>query len=365
MISNWSRNKAWLIGLAALLLSGCAEVKYVMHVDPDYRTTSISTARVWPAAPETPRYRYVGQLLGQENFVSDEANQRNAGVKLLHWLVGLFEGSEEKITLKRPQSGAVDAAGRVYVTDISNRAIFVFDQAAGKLLVWNQATERQNFVTPIGIAIGAGGQILVADAELGRVFRLDRAGKPLGSFGQGLLRRPTGLARDPLRGRIYVSDTHAHDVKVFDDAGVLLEVIGHRGEGDGEFNFPTHLSFGGGKLYVADSMNARVQVFDADGKGVGTLGRRGLYMGNLTRPKGVTVDGSGNIYVVESFYDHLLVFNSAGDFLLPIGGTGKEVGQFYLPAGVWSDPQGRIYVADMFNGRVVIFQFLGGRDGVA
>lgn len=359
MINDFFRNNAILILLASLLcLSGCAETKYVMHFDPDYRAGSI--APIWPAAPETPRYRYAGQLLGEENFVSEEANKRNAGLKLLYWLVGLFDGAEEKITLKRPQSGAVDAQGRIYVTDISNHAVFVFDQPAGKLLIWNQAQEHKNFVTPIGIAIGAGGQILVADAELGRVFRLDQEGKPIGSFGQGILNRPTGLARDAQRGRIYVSDTHAHDVKVFDDDGRLLEVIGRRGEGDGELNFPTHMSFAGDKLYVADSMNARVQIFDAQGKAAGTLGRRGLYIGNLTRPKGVTVDGSGNIYVVESFYDNLLVFNNQGSFLMPIGGTGKEVGHFYLPAGVWSDQQGRIYVADMFNGRVAIFQFLGG-----
>lgn len=362
MISNFVRSQVWLIGLAALLvLGGCAETKYVMQLDPEVRTSSTSSpARVWPAAPETPRYRYVGQLLGEDNFVSDQANQRNAAVKLLQWLVGLFEEGEEKITLKRPQTGTVDAQGRIYVTDISNHGVFVFDQAAGKLRVWQQASERKNFVTPIGIAVGAAGQILVADAELGRVFRLDRDGKPLGDFGADILKRPTGLARDAVRGRIYVSDTHAHDIKVFDDAGVLLEIIGNRGEGQGELNFPTHLAFEGDKLYVADSMNARVLIFDADGKFESTLGQRGLYFGNLTRPKGVTADPVGNIYVVESFYDNLLVFNSKGEFLMPLGGTGKEVGQFYLPSGVWSDAQGRIYVADMFNGRIVIFQFLGG-----
>lgn len=358
MIRRWLGPRLWLTGLLALLLGGCAEVKHVMHLDPDYRTTT-SPARVWPSAPETPRYRYVGQLLGEDNFVADQADQRNAGVKFLQWLVGLFEGGEEKITLKRPQSGAVDAQGRVYVTDVGNHAVFVFDQAAGTLQVWQQAAERKKFVTPIGIAIGADGQILVVDAELGRVFRLDRNGQPLGDFGHDLLKRPTGLARDPVRGRIYVSDTHAHDIKVFDDAGVLLEIIGFRGEAGGELNFPTHLAFEGDKLYVADSMNARVQIFDALGSADATLGRRGLYIGNLTRPKGVTVDRAGNVYVVESFYDTLLVFNDKGDFLLPIGGTGKEVGQFYLPAGVWHDDQGRIYVADMFNGRVVVFQFLG------
>ncbi|MDP2369641.1 6-bladed beta-propeller [Rhodoferax sp.] len=353
---------SWRIGWAAVLLallglSGCAEVKYVMRLDPLPDATQ-PTQR-WPAAPETPRYRYVGQLLGEENFVSDGTVQRNAGVKLFHWLVGLFDGSEEKLTLKRPQSGTVDAQGRILVTDISNHAVLVFDPVAGKLLVWGQAQAQTNFVTPIGIAMGAGGQVLVADAELGRVFRLDQEGKPLGSFGQGVLTRPTGLARDATLGRVYVSDTHAHDIKVFDDAGGLLEIIGQRGEGPDELNFPTHLAFSGGKLYVADSMNARVQVFDTQGGASSTIGRRGRFVGNLSRPKGVAVDGRGHVYVVESFYDNLLVFDGAGNFLMPIGGTGKEVGQFYLPAGVWSDARGRIYVADMFNGRVVIFQFLG------
>lgn len=357
MINDFLRNKLLLLLASLLFLSGCAETKYVMHLDPDYRAASV--APIWPAAPETPRYSYVGQLLGEENFVSDEANNRNAGIKLFNWLVGLVGMGEEKIMLKRPQSGVSDGNGRTYVTDISNHAVFVFDQTVGKLLIWNRAQENRNFVTPIGIAIGAGGQVLVADAELGRVFRLDRDGKPLGSFGQGVLDRPTGLARDAQRGRIYVADTHAHDIKVFDDDGRLLQVIGRRGEGDGELNFPTHLSFAGDKLYVADSMNARVQIFDALGAPIGGIGKRGLNVGDFVRPKGVTVDSAGNLYVVESYYDHLLIFNDQGNFLMPIGGTGKAVGQFYLPAGVWSDQHGRIYVADMFNGRIVIFQFLG------
>jgi DNA-binding beta-propeller fold protein YncE len=344
--------------LAALLAGGCGEVKYLMRVDPEQ--VPQAAVRVWPGAPETARYRYVGQLIGEDNFVSEEINSRNSGVKLLHWLVGLVGMEEKKIVLKRPQSGMVDAHGRVLVTDVASRAVFVFDQAQGKLQVWEQAREGQTFVTPIGIVAGARDEVLVADAELGLVIRLDRDGKPLGSFGKDILTRPTGLARDPQRGRVYVSDTHAHDVKVFDDSGKLLHTIGGSGEEEGQLNYPTHLAFGGDRLYVADSMNAQVQIYDADGKPVRTLGRRGLAVGQFTRPKGVTLDREGNIYVVESFYDNLLVFDQKGQFLMPLGGTGKEIGQFYLPAGVWSDEQDRIYVADMFNGRVMIFQFLGG-----
>jgi DNA-binding beta-propeller fold protein YncE len=348
-----------LVVACLLCLGGCADIKYTMQLDPEFRNNT--PARVWPAAPEQARYRYVGQLWGEDNLVPEDAANRGTAVKIFEWLVGLFDGDEPKTTLKRPQSGVVDAQGRIYVTDISNHAVFVFDQAAGKLQVWQQALPRMKFVTPIGIAIGVDGQILVADADLGLVVRLDREGKPLDSLGRGLLTRPTGLARDAARGRIFVSDTHAHDIKVFSDDGQLLETWGARGDGEGEaLNFPTHLSYAGDKLYISDSMNARVQIFDAQGKYIQTLGKRGLQYGDLTRPKGVTVDGAGNIYVVESLYDNLLVFNQQGHFLMPLGGSGKEVGQFYLPAGLWRDAQDRIYVADMFNGRVVIFQFLGG-----
>jgi len=357
MARAWTSIGAWLTLAAALLLAGCAEMKYTMRMDPEHPDGV--PARVFPAAPETPRYRYAGQLWGQDNLFSAEANARSAGMRILHWIAGLVGEEEEITTLRRPQAGMVGADGRVYVTDIAAHAVFVFDEAQGKLHVWEMAAEKRRFVTPIGIAEGPQQQVLVADAEHGRIFMLSREGKPTGSFGEGALVRPTGIARDASRGRIYVSDTHAHDVKVFDDHGRLIDTLGQRGEEEGAFNFPTHLAFAGDHLYVTDGMNARVQVFDGHGRLVKSFGQRGNYVGNLNRPKGVAVDGAGNVYVVEGFHDYLLVFDREGRFLLPIGGTGRGIGQFFLPAGVWSDARGRIFVADMFNGRVVIFQFLG------
>lgn len=347
----------WIaLTLAACLaiLSGCAETKYVMRLDPEQG----GSALVWPAAPETPRFRYAGQLTGEQNFVPEDDRRGNA-VKLLHWVVGLAGMADQPVVLQRPQSGMTDDAGRIYVTDVGANAVFVFDQVAGKLHTWERAGPNLPFSTPIGIAQGPRGQILVSDADLARVFRFDRDGQPLGSFGEDVLKRPTGIARDPERGRIYVADTHAHDVKVFDDEGRLIEVIGQRGEGDGHLNYPTHLAQAEGRLYVTDAMNARVQVFDAEGNVINTIGRRGNYVGNLVRPKGVAVDASGLVYIVESMHDSLLVYNDTGNFLMPIGGTGQQIGQFYLPAGAWTDEGGRVYVADMFNGRIVIFQYLG------
>lgn len=336
------------------LLTGCASTHSVLRYQADP-----ATAAVWPAPPETPHYRYVGELTGEENIqAAQESAIATAGTRFFKWLVGLSSSKHTPVILQRPQGVMADNEGRVYVTDVSREAVYVFDETQGKMAVWDMASAKERFRTPLGIAPGAGGEILVADAELGYVARLDREGHPLGTFGAGQLSWPTGIARDPATGRIYVAETHGHDIKVFNAAGVLEKSIGRRGEAPGEFNSPTFLTIANDKLYVTDTLNARVQVLTLDGQPLQTIGRRGLFVGDMPRPKGIGVDNDGNIYVVESYFDYLLVFNAAGQFLLPIGGTGSDVGQFYQPGGVWTDQRDRIYIADTFNGRVVILQFL-------
>ncbi|MFQ5487379.1 MAG: 6-bladed beta-propeller [Gammaproteobacteria bacterium] len=337
----------WLVGCAAPTPS-------IMR----YEGQAGAAAPVWPPPPERAHYRYVGQLTGEENFQMNR-EAVSGGRRMLAWLVGLVAGQRAPVVLQRPQGGFTDSAGRVYVTDVSRAAVYVFDEVAGRLAVWEMAGRNTRFETPLGITGGEDRQILVADGGLGRVIRLDSMGRPVGGFGAGLLQRPVGLARDAVSGRVFVADSQAHDIKVFDRQGNFLETWGRRGEGQGEFNAPTYLTFAGGRLYVTDTLNSRIQVFDGAGRFIRSVGRRGLFLGDLPRPKGVAVDRDDNLYVVESYYDYLLVFNEKGDFLLPIGGTGKGIGEFYLPAAVWTDQRNRVYVADTFNGRVVVFEYLG------
>ena len=345
-----------LLGIFIIDLLSCAQAPVQMS----YFTSNDlqQSVPLWPDLPEVPRYRYAGQLLGDKNFSESESSEPGTFEKILKWVAGLGDTTNNESSLLRPQSGMV-AGSRTYVTDVGRGAIFVFDSAVAELQIWSLADMSVNFVSPIGIAQGPNQSVLVADSELKRIVRLSKDGKPLGSFGSGLLSRPTGIARDATSGQVYVVDTHAHDIKVFDDNGKLLNTIGRRGTAEGEFNSPTHITISHNRLYVSDTLNARVQVLSFEGVPITAIGKRGLYLGNMTRPKGIAVGTDGNIHVVESYYDHLLVYNEAGSFLLPIGGTGKDIGQFYLPAGAWSDEQGRIYVADMYNGRVIIFQYLG------
>jgi hypothetical protein len=348
------------LAAVAVLLGACASAPVKGRLVFGVESAPEGSRLLWPSPPEIPRYAYAGMLTGEENFKTDD-EARSGAASVLRWLAGLDGREQNPVVLQRPVTGVVDEAGRIFVTDASRQAVFVFDERAGRLDVWDRAQGMVNFVSPVGVALGAGGEVLVSDAELGYVVRLAADGTPTGTVGAGQLRRPTGLARDGKTGRLFVADAHAHTIKVFDDRGALVQVIGERGEDPGQFNYPTYLSLAQGELYVTDSINARVQVFDAQsGQYRRTIGARGMYLGNLVRPKGVAVDGERNVYVIESYYDNLLIYSAEGDFLMPLGGTGSGTGRFFLPAGVWTDERNRVFVADMFNGRVVVFSFLGG-----
>lgn len=310
---------------------------------------------VWPQPPDLPRYRLVGELRGEQNFAARQEER-----SLLQVITGLFTGKSRPRTLQRPQSGYTDDAGRIYITDISRQALFLFDVPNNNLRLITALSEDTPLHTPVAVCAAPAGDIYVSDSEHAVIARLRYDGTPISLLGQGILKRPTGIAFDAQGGRLYVADTRDHNIKVFDTEGKYIESIGRRGEEVGEFNFPTHLSFRHNRLYITDAMNARIQIMNASGDFISSFGRRGLFIGNIPHPKGVGVDGDGNIYVSESYYDTLLVYNPDGRLLLPISGLPEGGGSFYLPAGVWSDNHNRIYLADMFNGRVMVLQYLGG-----
>ena len=316
------------------LLCGCAAAPVEMVYLAEDR--AMESQLVWPGPPEQPRLAYAGELIGEENFRAIEGQRDGAALRILRWIAGIGRDKDTR-ELIRPQSGMVDDAGRILVTDAGREAIVVFDEAAGMLSFWPEAERGRSFLSPVGIAADGAGGFLVADADIGYVLRLTADGDPAGSIGQGKLGRPTGLCRNESSGEIFVVDSAAHDIKVFDDAGQLLRSIGGRGIEPGQFNGPTHLSCSGDRLYVTDTLNARVQVLSLAGEPQSSI-----------------------VYVVESYYDHMLVFSETGELLLPIGGSGNGAGQFFLPAGAWTDDGSRLFVADMFNGRVVVLDYLGG-----
>lgn len=349
-----------IVAIFAFSFLGCAnterirgELRYGMGSSPD------GSQIVFPPPPATPRFAYAGELIGERNFFYDKP-KRTFGQEIFDFITGVGDKSDRELELFRPQAVATDANGRVYVSDMGLAAIFVFDPTEGQARLLKRVDQSRVFMAPSGIAIGDDGHLFVADSQLGLVAHIDSSGRPFGPVGEGVLRRPTGVAFDRSQRRLYVADTDENALKVFNSSGALVMTIGGAGAELGQFNRPTHLAIWRNELYVTDTFNSRIQVLSLDdGKPIRAIGTRGTYVGQFAIPKGVAVDSDGNVYVVESLFDHLLVFNREGQLLLPIGGTGYASGSFYLPAGIWIDDGNRIYVADMYNGRVVTYLYLG------
>jgi hypothetical protein len=77
-------------------------------------------------------------------------------------------------------------------------------------------------------------------------------------------------------GRIYVLDTFAKEVRVFERNGMFLRSLGRAGSGPGEFTAPTALHLAsGGRLWVLDARSGRFSVFDTTGAYLGDVSRIG------------------------------------------------------------------------------------------
>jgi sugar lactone lactonase YvrE len=260
-----------------------------------------------------------------------------------------------------PNGVHIDARGRILVADTRARVVHVFDPARKRYQALHPPAS-DPFLAPIAVSTDGLGRIYATDAVRSRVFVFSPQGKFLRTIGaidkrESIFQRATGLAIDPQRERMYVVDTMRMCVVILSLDGKVLDRIGKRGTGPGEFNYPTYIALAAdGGFWVADSLNFRVQHFNADGKFVSSFGRAGVAAGGFQISKGVAVDAQGRIYVVEGNKDRVQIYAPDGRFDGAFGRTGSGEAEFFLPTGIAVGDNGTIAVADSYNGRVEIFR---------
>jgi DNA-binding beta-propeller fold protein YncE len=332
---------AWVLALAS-----CASPPASLPLESQVTTTGLA----WPSPPAQPQIVYVRAI----SSPADLGLTKNFFVRVFEFVFG-----EEPQRLVRPMA-VVDVAGVLYVADPGAKGVHRFDRPAGKYRLLHEKGDA-GLPSPVGLAVGTDGDVYVTDSVLGAVFVL----RPGADFASrlpltGKLKQPTGIAFDPASKQLFVSDTSAHDIKVFALDGAYLKTIGRRGDGDGEFNFPTMLwRSEAGQLMVTDSLNFRTQIFDLTGKFISKFGKLGDGSGDAPRQKGVSTDQHGHIYVVDSLLNSVQIFDTSGRFLLSFGGLGQAPGEFWLPNGVFVTANDMIYVTDSYNRRVQVFKYAG------
>lgn len=304
---------------------------------------------VWPEPPDEPKIKYIMEL---KNSASLKAGSGAADILL---------GSDTGGGLKKPMSVHVDNNGKVFVTDTAASDVFIFDTVSKKLDTLGSMGSRV-FYKPIGITSDYMGRIFVTDSQVDKVAVIDAKGTVIQNLVPDVpFKQPSGIVADNVNKKLYVADTHTHDIKVFDlETLKHIKTIGKRGKEEGEFNFPSHITIDTkGNLYVVDTMNGRVQIFDAEGQFLKAFGQFGDAPGMFARPKGIGVDSEGHIYIADAAFNNIQIFDDEGRTLLVFASYGNSRGQMILPAGVTVDKDDFIYVVDSWNRRVEVFEYLG------
>lgn len=323
---------------------------------------------VWPQPPEIGRIRFSTLYTGEKiDFKAIAEAPKKPKQNWMDRLAGTRPDSEKNIKVPfqfiRVYGLAVDSKDNIYAADQGVDAIFIIDPKGDVDFIRNGKDARFGLIT--GLAMDDNDRLFVTDSRLHHVLVFDAKHQQQAVIGTEDLVDPGGVAIDTENRLLYVVDTGADQVKVFDaDSFKLLRSIGTPGKkhtltDPGTFSLPTHIALDGdGNVFVTDTLNNRVEIFDADGQFISEFGKAGDGPGYFARPKGIAVDCDGHIWVVDEVQSRVQVFDREGRLLAYFGELGPYPGQFNGPYGIAIDKKNRVLVSEQFPGRVQVFQYV-------
>jgi len=290
------------------------------------------------------------------SWPSAESRQHSGSFR--EYLNSIFFGIHRP-GLLNPVAVLAENPASFMILDQGNQTMFQVADEVGDI---PQSVLKSDFpmTSLVGLCYGPDSCILFTDSKSGSIYKIVPGKKKLRLLNDTLkLDQPTGIAFDPVMKEIFVIETRSHRICVLNENGALIRRIGTRGNGEGEFNYPTHLWISKqGYIYVTDAMNFRIQVLDREGRVISVFGEAGDATGYLARPKGIATDSSGNIYIVDALFHAVQVFNMKGEFLYSFGKLGHGNGEFWMPSGISIDDHDFIYVADTYNSRIQVFHLI-------
>lgn len=355
------RGKATAVAIPAAELEAGRWYEVVIALGADGRAAVSVDGREGPRVPLTaPASRLTGLVIsapqGTRLFVDDvaaapgllkpnEAQWSPSGrTAALNTFEDDFETTPYGLVTAGPQwrgvTGAVSALASPSGATASDAA-----PEAGNAFDGGQGSAVGEFDQPIGIAVGPGGLLFVADRNNHRVQAFARDGTFVRAWGRpgtraGEFREPHDVAADG--DFVYVADLWNQRVQAFGPDGQPMFVIA----GQPSLSSPRGIAVHERRIYIAEAASGRVTVYDRDGKLLDTIGiAGGDGLGHLIEPVDVAVAPNGEVWVVNSGNNRLERFAADGRPLgsVPIPGwSGQRLKEVYLTIGA----DGTLYLGD-------------------
>ncbi len=310
-----------VIGGAVLcLMAGCA--------------TSSKTAKTayefFPPPPDEPRLQYLTSFHTEKEFRGGDDRS------FMSYVTGQKPPTKE---ISKPY-GLAEHGHKFYICDTDYGGLIVADlqTRSMRLLAW-QGPGRLNL--PVNVAVDQDGIIYVADSGRDQVMIYDKQENYVGALGKVGEMKPRDVAVS--QDRIYVADIQNRCVHVYDKAtrtNRLFDIP--RGKEStnlaSRLFMPTNLALDSqGRLYVADTGAFRVQVYDTDGHHLRSIGGMGDSPGQFARVKGIALDRADRLYAADAMSQVIQVFDEQGRVLTWFGEPGVDRRLQILPAKVAVD----------------------------
>src|SRR5215467_13345744 len=176
------------------------------------------------------------------------------------------------------------------------------------------------------------------------VIVVNRDGKVLRSWGQGMFKIPHAIRIDP-QGNVWTVDAASSMVYKFTRQGAkLMEIsVGGQPADKRGFNGTTDIAFApNGHLFISDGYgNARILEYTADGKRLREWGSSGTGPGQFHQPHGIAVDDESVIWVADRQNGRLQRFDASGKYLGEFANLGMVTSVAFSRGELWIGTQQR------------------------